>query len=90
MNLRRYPEAFAAFEAAIALDPQNSRAHRGRGLALVKLERYEDAVISLDHALEEDTANPELLSCKGYALYQLKRPECVESAIGRLGLGTRK
>jgi tetratricopeptide (TPR) repeat protein len=52
----RYPEALAAAEAALALDPRNVTALIWRGSALYHLKRFEEALASFRRALD---ANPD-------------------------------
>ncbi len=47
----RYEETLASCEQALRLKNNYSRAHHGKGLALMGLEHYEEAVTSLEQAI---------------------------------------
>jgi tetratricopeptide (TPR) repeat protein len=49
---RRYPEALAAYDTALAIQPRFARAHLLRGEALLELQRHDQAVRALDRYLE--------------------------------------
>lgn len=49
---RRFPEAHAAFERAMAVDAGNAEAHVARGMAFLEEGRTEDAVASFQTALK--------------------------------------
>lgn len=51
-SLGRYEEAVAAFDHAVALDPENGEAWRNRGLSLSRLNRSAEAEESYMKALE--------------------------------------
>ena len=51
-NLRRYDEALAAYDQAIALKPDLAEAWLGRGDALADLNRDDDALACFDKAIE--------------------------------------
>ena len=57
----KYEEAVAAYDHAIALDPSEVKAWKGRGLALSMLNRTEEAEISFGKALSLDPSDIETL-----------------------------
>lgn len=61
LQLRRWPEAQAAFEKAIELDPQYAEAYHNLGLALASQDRLDQAIASYRKALTFPTyPSPEL------------------------------
>lgn len=50
-GLRRFDEAVASYDAAIALDPEYAEAPYNRGNALQELGRFDDALASYDRAI---------------------------------------
>ena len=51
MRLKRYDDAFAAYDKALALKPDLPEAWLGRGNVLCDLKRHDDAVAAYDKAL---------------------------------------
>jgi tetratricopeptide (TPR) repeat protein/tRNA A-37 threonylcarbamoyl transferase component Bud32 len=51
-QLKHYPEALTAYEAAAALKPDLVWAWNGRGLVLQRLKRYDEALISYEKAID--------------------------------------
>ena len=49
--MKRYEEALASYDRAVALRPNHADAHNNRGQVLRELERYEEALASYDRAL---------------------------------------
>jgi tetratricopeptide (TPR) repeat protein len=58
-SLGRYEEAIAAFDHAVALDPENGEAWRNRGLSLSQLNRSAEAEESFSSALEINPSDSE-------------------------------
>src|SRR5262249_27115701 len=65
----------ASFEAALALQPDNTDALHNRGNALLALAKYEDAVASYDRALALAPQRVDTLHNRGQALIILRRYE---------------
>ncbi len=65
-----FGRALVAFDAAIRLRPQYTRAHIRRGLTLTRLERYEDATEAYNVAILQDDRNAQAYYNRGcvYAL----------------------
>ena len=51
VRLRRFEEALAAYDQAIALDPSHASDHSNRGLVLVRLKRFGDALAAYHQAI---------------------------------------
>ena len=69
INLRlSFSEALNRFDAAIAANPNNASAHRGRGLLLVNYGENEKAMASFEHARELDP-QLEILRINMYGVY---------------------
>jgi len=49
--LKKYKEALAEHDKAIALDPGDPDYHYSKGLELLKLENYQDALDAFDMAI---------------------------------------
>src|SRR5262245_47284500 len=48
---RRFEEALAQFERAVAADPGHAPAHFWRGKTCCEIDRYDEAIAALDEAL---------------------------------------
>jgi len=68
------PEALAAFEAVIALDPTFAPAHHNRGMALGALGRWAEAVEAFDTAIALAPDYAQAFDNRGGALRSLGRP----------------
>ena len=68
-------QALAAFDRAIALDPNHYRAWIDRGIALSNLNRYEESLAAYDRALELQPRNDLALANRGNSLFDLERYE---------------
>ena len=84
--LEQWPEALAAYEAVLALAPQQGQALRQRALqqrALVlhKLEHHSEALASLDQALAVDPANATALANRASLLQVLGDAAGGEAAL---------
>src|SRR5262249_5917455 len=73
MELKRFGDALACFDRALALRPGDVQAMNNRGNALQGLMRYEDALAAYDQALSLKPDYAEALNNRGEALQQLKR-----------------
>jgi hypothetical protein len=71
--LRRYDEALAALDRALALQPDNADAHSNRGIVLSDIKRHDEAIASFDRALQLAPDHVEALSNKAAVLLALKR-----------------
>ena len=81
---RRYGEALASFEQAIALAPDSAEAFISRGNALQELRRFEEAVASYEKAISLRPNYADSLYTRGIALMQLGR---LEDALASTGAG---
>jgi tetratricopeptide (TPR) repeat protein len=70
-----YENSIAAFDATLALNPNDPIAFYNKGIALDHLGRYEEAIAAYDAALALDPDDPSTLNNKGIALDHLKRYE---------------
>lgn len=68
---RRFPQALAAYEAALLLDPDEAYIYIGKGLVLCELALYEQALASFEHAITLDPADAYAYVCMGLALRML-------------------
>jgi tetratricopeptide (TPR) repeat protein len=59
-------DAVTAFSSAIDLDPQNSAAYNGRGLAYADLDRLDEALTDYNRAIELDPAYPHPYGNRGH------------------------
>jgi tetratricopeptide (TPR) repeat protein len=74
-KLGRYEEAIAAYDAALAIQPDDHDALNGKGIALGNLGRYEEAIAAYDAALAIQPDDHDALNNKGVALGNLGRYE---------------
>ncbi len=72
---RRYPEALAAYEQAIQLDPGYAAAYCNKGNALSDLKRYEEALAAYEQAIQLAPNDALAYYNKGVTLSDLKRYE---------------
>jgi tetratricopeptide (TPR) repeat protein len=72
-KLRRTDEALAAFDRALAIDPQDAEAHNYRGLALAQLGRTDEALTVFDCALAIDPQDARIHYSRGVVLAKLGR-----------------
>jgi len=82
-KLKRYDEAFAAYDRALALDPGLAGAHLGRGNALRELKRNREALDAYDAALSRTPDFAEAFLGRGDVLYELKRHNEALTAFDR-------
>ena len=86
MRQQRYPEALAAYRAAVEHDPAHAPAHAGVGVALFQLQRYEEALAALAHAFALQPDAPyagRLQRLMGHAAQELGRPEAAAAHFER-------
>jgi tetratricopeptide (TPR) repeat protein len=85
LNADRAQEALAAFDEAIALDPNNAETLVKRGTALEKLRKYPEAIQCYDRAIQADSSMTIAHLYKGGLLNRLERfgeaLECYEEAL---------
>lgn len=67
--------AIAAYDAAIAIQPDDHQALYNKGNALVNLDRYEEAIAAFDAAIAIQPDKHQALYNKGFALVNLGRYE---------------
>ena len=73
--MKRSRDGVAAYDRALALNPNHVQALGNRGNALSLLNRHEDAIASYDRALALEPNHVETLTNRGIALLALKRHE---------------
>jgi Tfp pilus assembly protein PilF len=73
MALQRWPDALAAYDTALAVDPANAESLNNRGAALLALGRSEEALESCERALSARPGYVDALCNRGDALSALKR-----------------
>jgi tetratricopeptide (TPR) repeat protein len=74
-ELKRYEDALASCERALAIQPDFAQALSNRGNVLFKLQRYDQALVSYDQALAIQPDFAQALSNRGNVLFELKRYE---------------
>jgi tetratricopeptide (TPR) repeat protein/glycosyltransferase involved in cell wall biosynthesis len=74
-ELRRYEEALASYDQALAIQPDYFEALNNRGNALLGLKRFEEALESYERALAIRPDFSDALANRGAALYELGRPD---------------
>ena len=75
MDLKRYEEAVAAYDDALALDPMNAAAWYSTGNALGALGRYEEALQSFEESIRIFPKSPSPWYSKYMALRSLGRAQ---------------
>ena len=71
--LRRYDEAFAAYDKALSLKPDLAEAFLGRGNVFSELKRYDEAFAAYDKALSFKPDLAEAFLSRGNLFNELKR-----------------
>lgn len=71
--LKRYPDALAAYEKAIAIDPNHIDARLGKAQILTLLNRYPDALINYEQAIQLKPDTAKLWEGRGKVLDALNR-----------------
>ena len=70
---RRFDEALASYDRALALQPDHAEALCNRGNALRQLKRFDEALESYDRALAARPDDANALNNRGNMLHELKR-----------------
>jgi tetratricopeptide (TPR) repeat protein len=79
-NLDNMEEAIAAWDKAIAINPNLASAWHNRGSALGHLSKFTEAIESFDKAIEIDPQDAQTWNDRAHALLKLKRwSEAIES-----------
>ena len=96
-ELRKYEEAFAAYEQASKLNPCFAVAYAGKGFMLNKLQRHEEALIAYEKAIRLDhtyvfayygkSFSLKRLGRQGEALLARKKAAQLRKALPRQNLG---
>ncbi len=73
LDLRRYEDALASYDQALALNPDYADAIANRGNALLALDRHQEALASYDKAVDIRPDHADAYSNRGNALLSLKR-----------------
>src|SRR5580693_1077954 len=71
--MKRYEEALAGYDRAIAIKPEYVIAHSNRGLTLKQMNRHDEALASYDKALALDPDNDEIHNSRAVLLQQMRR-----------------
>ena len=74
-ELKRYEQALASWDKAIALEPDYAEAYYNRGVALQALRRFDEALASWDKAIALAPDFAEAYNNRGITLNELKRYE---------------
>ena len=82
-ELKRYEEALAEYNAALALRPDDPDILNNRGVTLDELKRYEESLADLNRALELRPHDPVSLSNRAAILSNLNRNEEALAACDR-------
>lgn len=80
---QRYEEAVEAADLVIKVDPESTRAHRTRGIALYRLQRYEKALDDLDLPYAGPDQEREAALADSLTEVGRRRAESGESSIAR-------
>jgi len=72
-NLIKYEEALTWFDKALAINPLDVAAMRGKGVTLFYLSKYEEALTCYDKALSINPNDVRTLNHKGNLFYTLKK-----------------
>jgi tetratricopeptide (TPR) repeat protein len=72
-KLKRFAEALASYERALAIQPNFGEAHSNSGNVLIALMRYDDALASFDRAIAARPDSAEAHCNRGNALLELER-----------------
>src|SRR5437868_1825378 len=70
---KEYAEATKLFEQALAIEPDNEMATRGRIASLRLSQRYDDAQRAIDEALNKFPNNTPILTEQGWLFFDRKR-----------------
>ena len=80
---RRYEEAIASYDRAVAIKPDKHEAWNNRGIALRKLGRYEEAIGSYDRAVDIKPDYHEARNKRGIVLGKLRRLQEGSASLGK-------
>ncbi|HEY5409391.1 MAG TPA: tetratricopeptide repeat protein, partial [Caulobacteraceae bacterium] len=75
MNLGRWPEALAGYEAVLRLAPEHLPSLNNRGIVLARMDRHADALACYEAALAVAPDDPFALNNRGETLQKLMRPQ---------------
>ena len=84
-GLKRYDEAVASYDRAIALQPDHAAAHFNRGTALLEVKRHDEALASFDRALALRPDFADAYLNRGNALQALNRYDEALASYERAG-----
>jgi tetratricopeptide (TPR) repeat protein/tRNA A-37 threonylcarbamoyl transferase component Bud32 len=70
--LKRYEEALAIYEQAIASDPRSAAAYYGKGIIMLEQERYTSALEAFEQAIVRDPTFARAYLGKGIALFNMR------------------
>jgi tetratricopeptide (TPR) repeat protein len=82
-NLLRYEDALASCDRAIALRPDDAKAHANRGLVLSRLQRHADALASYDRAIALHPDQAKALAGRSVILADLHRHAEAQASLDR-------
>ena len=80
-ELKRYDEAFAAYDKALALKPDLAEAWLGRGNVFSELKRYDEAFAAYDKAL---ALKPDLGGSMAWSRQCFHRTQALRRSLCRL------
>jgi tetratricopeptide (TPR) repeat protein len=72
-EMKRFTDALAGYDKALALRPDDPRLISNRGNTLCELNRPAEAVAAFDRALKLKPGDPDVLNTRGNALLTLNR-----------------
>jgi tetratricopeptide (TPR) repeat protein len=82
-QLRRWEDALASYDRAIALQPEFADGYFYRGNVLCEIGRHQAAVASYDEALRFKPDGAEIHNNRGLALFELKQHEAALASYDR-------
>jgi protein O-GlcNAc transferase len=88
-QLEQWPQALAAYDALLAIEPRHGRALQQRALVLHQLDRPNEALASLDAALALDPANATALANRASLLQAMGADSAGVEAALRAALAQR-
>jgi tetratricopeptide (TPR) repeat protein len=72
-QLRRFDEALAGYDQALALSPHHADLWHDRSVALTAMQRFDEAMASIDEALKRAPDSPHALLARGKLLCELNQ-----------------
>src|SRR5262249_48196813 len=84
VNLKRFDEALAAYDKALAVKPDLAGAWLGRGIVLTELKRYDETFAAYDNALALKPDLAEAWYGRGNVFVKLKRHEDAANAYAEV------